>query len=42
LYGEIAADAGKRQTFANNVVHFMKQYGAWTIARRSKDAPWVT
>ncbi|BDD61512.1 hypothetical protein MAP00_006554 [Monascus purpureus] len=27
LYGEIAADAGKRQTFANNVVHFMKQYG---------------
>ena len=27
LYGEIAADASKRQTFANNVVHFMKQYG---------------
>lgn len=25
--GEIAADAGKRQTFANNVVHFMKQNG---------------
>ncbi|GKZ21587.1 hypothetical protein AbraCBS73388_007488 [Aspergillus brasiliensis] len=27
LFGEIAADATKRQTFANNVVHFMKQYG---------------
>ncbi|KAK3168025.1 hypothetical protein OEA41_004471 [Lepraria neglecta] len=27
LYSEIAADAGKRQTFANNVVHFMRQYG---------------
>ncbi|KAI9823661.1 MAG: hypothetical protein M1826_007679 [Phylliscum demangeonii] len=27
LYGEIAADASKRQTFANNVVHFMRQYG---------------
>lgn len=28
LYGEIAADAEKRQTFANNVVSFLKQYGA--------------
>lgn len=27
LFGEIAADASKRQIFANNVVHFMKQYG---------------
>ncbi|KAL5360254.1 hypothetical protein BJX96DRAFT_184439 [Aspergillus floccosus] len=27
LFGEIAADATKRQAFANNVVHFMKQYG---------------
>ncbi|KAI5861929.1 hypothetical protein GGS23DRAFT_605878 [Durotheca rogersii] len=27
LFGEIAADAGKRQTFADNVVRFMKQYG---------------
>lgn len=27
LYGEIAADATKRQEFANNVVHFLKQYG---------------
>ncbi|EAW15054.1 glycoside hydrolase family 18 protein [Aspergillus clavatus NRRL 1] len=27
LFGEIAADATKRQTFADNVVHFMKQYG---------------
>ncbi|KAL4943096.1 hypothetical protein BDV06DRAFT_211304 [Aspergillus oleicola] len=27
LFGEIAADATKRTTFANNVVHFMKQYG---------------
>lgn len=27
LYGQIAADAGKRQRFANNVVHFMQQYG---------------
>ncbi|KAL4900084.1 hypothetical protein BDW74DRAFT_171029 [Aspergillus multicolor] len=27
LFGEIAADATKRKTFANNVVHFMKQYG---------------
>lgn len=27
LFGEIAADAGKRQTFANNVVSFMELYG---------------
>lgn len=27
LYGEIAASATKRQTFASNVVHFLKQYG---------------
>ncbi|KAL4958978.1 uncharacterized protein BDV14DRAFT_194146 [Aspergillus stella-maris] len=27
LFGEIAADATKRKTFASNVVHFMKQYG---------------
>ncbi|KAJ5153568.1 uncharacterized protein N7482_010046 [Penicillium canariense] len=27
LFGEIAADPIKRTTFANNVVHFMKQYG---------------
>lgn len=27
LFGEISADAGKRQTFASNVVHFMKLYG---------------
>ncbi|KAJ0424780.1 hypothetical protein BJY00DRAFT_326015 [Aspergillus carlsbadensis] len=27
LFGEIAADSTKRKTFANNVVHFMKQYG---------------
>ncbi|KAF9249765.1 CAZyme family GH18 [Penicillium roqueforti] len=27
LYGEIAASATKRQTFADNVVHFLKQYG---------------
>ncbi|PYI36129.1 hypothetical protein BP00DRAFT_432538 [Aspergillus indologenus CBS 114.80] len=27
VYGEIAADATKRQTFADNVVHFLKQYG---------------
>lgn len=26
-FGEIAADAGKRQTFANNLVHFMQQHG---------------
>ncbi|KAF4160011.1 hypothetical protein CNMCM6936_004140 [Aspergillus lentulus] len=27
VFGEIAADKSSRQTFANNVVHFMKQYG---------------
>ncbi|KAI7205542.1 hypothetical protein KC324_g233 [Hortaea werneckii] len=27
LFGEIAADASKRQIFANYVVHFMNQYG---------------
>jgi hypothetical protein len=27
IFGEIAADATKRQTFANNVVHFLQQYG---------------
>ncbi|GIJ85609.1 hypothetical protein Asppvi_004468 [Aspergillus pseudoviridinutans] len=27
LFGEIAADASKRQTFANNVVRFLDQYG---------------
>ncbi|KAI1774392.1 hypothetical protein F4818DRAFT_442540 [Hypoxylon cercidicola] len=27
LFGEIAADSGKRKTFADNLVHFMKQYG---------------
>ncbi|KAL1614362.1 hypothetical protein SLS54_009789 [Diplodia seriata] len=27
LFGEIAADAGKRQTFANNLVAFMELYG---------------
>lgn len=27
LFGEIAANAAKRQTFANNVVRFMNQYG---------------
>lgn len=27
LYGEIAADPAKRQSFANNVVRFMTQYG---------------
>ncbi|KAL6229061.1 hypothetical protein BDW75DRAFT_246074 [Aspergillus navahoensis] len=27
LYGEIAADPSKRKKFANNVVHFLKQYG---------------
>ena len=27
IFGEIAADASKRQKFANNVVHFLKQYG---------------
>ncbi|KAE8353840.1 hypothetical protein BDV28DRAFT_132353 [Aspergillus coremiiformis] len=26
IFGEIAADASKRQTFANNLVHFMQQY----------------
>ncbi|KAG9571281.1 glycoside hydrolase family 18 protein, partial [Aureobasidium melanogenum] len=27
VYGDIAADSGKRQKFANNVVQFMRQYG---------------
>jgi len=27
LLGEIAADAGKRQTFADNVVNLMTKYG---------------
>ncbi|KAF7171146.1 hypothetical protein CNMCM5623_003575 [Aspergillus felis] len=27
VFGDIAADETSRQTFANNVVHFMKQYG---------------
>lgn len=27
LFGEIAADAGKRQKFADNALHFMRQYG---------------
>lgn len=27
LFGEIAADAGKRKIFANNVVSFMREYG---------------
>lgn len=27
VYGEIAADATKRQKFADNVVHFLQQYG---------------
>lgn len=27
VFGDIAADAGKRQKFANNVVQFMRQYG---------------
>ncbi|KAL3262031.1 hypothetical protein ABHI18_003215 [Aspergillus niger] len=27
IYGEIAGDATKRQRFADNVVHFLKQYG---------------
>ncbi|KUL82513.1 hypothetical protein ZTR_10626 [Talaromyces verruculosus] len=27
LFGEIAADAAKRREFADNVVHFLKQYG---------------
>ncbi|THX54883.1 glycoside hydrolase [Aureobasidium pullulans] len=27
IFGDIAADATKRQTFANNAVKFMKQYG---------------
>ncbi|KAF2719530.1 glycoside hydrolase family 18 protein [Polychaeton citri CBS 116435] len=27
IFGEIAASASNRQTFANNVVHFMRQYG---------------
>ena len=27
LFGEIAADSTKRQTFANNVVKFLDQYG---------------
>lgn len=27
LFGEIAADAGKRQTFADNCVTFMNRYG---------------
>ncbi|GIJ91962.1 hypothetical protein Asppvi_010937 [Aspergillus pseudoviridinutans] len=29
LFGQIAADATKRQRFADNVVYFMKQYGMW-------------
>jgi chitinase len=27
LHGEIAADATKRQEFANDIVYFLKQYG---------------
>ena len=27
VFGSIAADAGKRQEFANNLVSFMKQFG---------------
>jgi chitinase len=27
LYGQIARDPAKRQTFANNVLHFLQQYG---------------
>lgn len=27
VFGDIAADAGKRQHFANNLVHFMQQHG---------------
>jgi hypothetical protein len=27
VYGEIAADPAKRQTFADNVVQFMQQHG---------------
>ncbi|KAK7915206.1 glycoside hydrolase superfamily [Apiospora marii] len=27
VFGDIAADAGKRQKFANNLVHFMQQHG---------------
>ncbi|KAL4749617.1 hypothetical protein BDW72DRAFT_194648 [Aspergillus terricola var. indicus] len=27
LFGKISADKAKRQTFANNIVHFMRQYG---------------
>jgi len=30
LFGEIAASETKRQTFANNVVHFMQQYGKYS------------
>lgn len=31
IFGEIAADATKRQNFANNVVHFLQQYGTFLI-----------
>jgi chitinase len=27
VFGDISADAGKRQKFANNLVHFMQQHG---------------
>lgn len=33
LFGEISADAAKRKKFANNVVHFMRQYGTYLIVQ---------
>jgi chitinase len=42
LFGEIARDAAKRQTFANNVVSFMELYGFdgldidWDVSWRSR------
>lgn len=31
LFGEISADAAKRNKFANNMVRFMRQYGMYLI-----------
>jgi chitinase len=30
VFGDIAASASNRKKFANNVVHFMRQYGIFT------------